>query len=240
MDRADQFRRIAGNDPSGAIYFLPWRTSFAVALRFGLIGLQRWRLCYEIPTSVVSPDPEQCAASLRRVIADAIDQIGDRPPPVFIGFSMGSVPATVLAGRYRSRLWSFASADRGDLMIWQSPAARAIRSVAEAKGNRLVDYTRALSGLHPIDWLDRIDPGSRFALGAFDRLVPKTRRNALVQRVTRTLPRDHVVTEPFGHFGVMALSPWRQRQWARAARRNPVTVNPSARALALGGADSSR
>lgn len=234
MDRADQFRRILGEDPDGAIYFLPWRTSFAMALRFGLIGLQRWRLCYELPTSVVSPDPERCAASIRRVVADAIDQIGDRPPPVFIGFSMGSVPATLLAGRYRSRLWSFASADRGDLMIWQSPAAQTIRAAAEARGKALVDFSRALEGLHPIDWLDRIDTNSRFAVGAFDRFVPSSRRSALIRGATRTVPRANVVTEPLGHLGVMALSPWRQRQWARAARHTPAANSSSSHVLAAG------
>lgn len=233
MSRADQFRRIVGNDENGAIYFLPWRTSFGMARRFGLLGLQRWRLCYEIPNSVVSPDPERCAASIRRVIVDAVDQIGDRRPPVLIGFSMGSVPATLLAGHYRTRLWSFAFADRGDLMIWQSPAARPIRCAAGAQGKALVDFTRALDGLHPIDWLDRIDPASRFAIGAFDRFVPANRRTALVQRLAGVLPRNHVVTEPLGHFGVMALSPWRQRQWAHAARRNPTAVHGSSHSLAI-------
>lgn len=211
----DEFRRIVGNDAGGPIYFLPWRTSFRTAVRFGLLGLKRWRLCYELPRSVVTADPQQCARANRRVIEDAADQIERRRPPVLVGFSMGSVPATLLAGRYRAKLWSFASADRGDLMIWQSPAARLVRREAEAEGLTLGDFTRALRGLNPVDWLDKIDPASRFAVGRFDRYVPGDRRRALVQRAAAAVPIENVVFEPLGHFGVMALSRWRQRQWLR-------------------------
>jgi hypothetical protein len=121
MARADLFRRIVAHDPNGAIYFLPWRTSFKTALDYGLVGLRQWRLCYELPAAVVTADPDVCARANRAVIEDAADQIERRRPPVLVGLSMGTVPATLLAGRYRAPLWSFASADRGDLMIWQSP-----------------------------------------------------------------------------------------------------------------------
>lgn len=217
MARADLFRRIVGNDPNGAIYFLPWRTSFKTALDFGLVGLRQWRLCYELPAAVVAAEPDVCARANRAVIEDAADQIERRRPPVLVGLSMGSVPATLLAGRYRTPLWSFASADRGDLMIWQSPAARPVRREAEAAGVTLGDFTRALRGLHPIEWLDRIDPASRFSVGSFDRYVPRARRRALVKRAAATVPIDNVVFEPLGHFGVMALSRWRQNQWLRQA-----------------------
>jgi hypothetical protein len=220
MDGDDGFRRIVGNDDRGGIYFLPCRTSFRTAVRFGLLGLRRWRLCYQLPISIVSPDPERAAASIQRVLADATEQIErGGPPSLLIGLSMGSVPATVLAGRHRTRLWSFASADRGDLMIWQSPAAQAVRLAAEARGLTLDDYTRALTGLNPVEWLDRIDPRSRFSIGAFDRFVPLSRRYELMKRAAKTIPMQNVLIEPLGHLGVMALSPWRQRQWARAAQR---------------------
>ncbi|WP_234713402.1 MULTISPECIES: alpha/beta fold hydrolase [Rhodopseudomonas] len=217
MAAEDGFRRIVGNDANGAIYFLPWRTSFQTALDFGLVGLRRWRLCYELPAAVVAADPEACARANRSVIEDAADQIERRRPRVLVGLSMGSVPATLLAGRYNTALWSFASADRGDLMIWQSPAARRVRRQAEALGVTLGDFTRALRGLNPIEWLDRIDPASRFSVGSFDRYVPRARRRALVKRAAATVPIEHVVFEPLGHLGVMALSQWRQNQWLRQA-----------------------
>lgn len=215
-DSTMRFRRITGSDAGGAIYFLPWPTSFRTAMRFGLLGLRRWRLCYELPAAVVHADPEACARAIRLVLDDAAEEIERRSPPILVGLSMGTVPATLLAGRYCTKLWSFASADRGDLMIWQSPAARAVRREAENRGVTLGDFTSALHGLHPIDWLHRIDPRSRFSIGAFDRYVPRARRAALVRRAALRVPSNNVVCEPLGHFGVMALSPWRQRQWQRA------------------------
>jgi hypothetical protein len=38
-----------------------------------------------------------------------------------------------------------------------------------------------------------------------------------VKRAAATVPIDNVVFEPLGHFGVMALSRWRQNQWLRQA-----------------------
>jgi hypothetical protein len=123
---------------------------------------------------------------------ETVSRVG--PPTVFVGFSMGSVPASYLAGRYRRRLWSFASADRGDLMIWQSPASRPIRDEAQKRGFSLDDYTSALSGLNPVNSIARIDRRSRFALGSFDRYVPRARTVLILH----LLLQDEWKSEPEG------------------------------------------
>lgn len=218
-ERGDQeFRRITGKNVNGAIYFLPWRTNFQTALTFGLVSLEDWWLCYELPTDVVAAEPRRCAAAIRSLIDDAASQIERHGlPTVFVGLSMGSVPATFLAAQYRQRLWSFASADRGDLMIWQSPAAQHVRRQARRRGFGLSDFTVALEGLNPIDNIDRIATTSRFAVGSFDRYIPRRRRTELVRRATQRVPIENITFEPLGHLGVMALSSLRQLQWSRAA-----------------------
>ena len=100
-------------------------------------------------------------------------------------------------------------------MIWQSPAARNVRREAESQGVTLEDFTRALSGLNPVEWVGKIDPDSRFAVGSFERYVPRLRRNALVSQAWSRVPAENVVFEPAGHLGVLALSGWRQQQWRR-------------------------
>lgn len=73
----NHFRRFISPDPDGAVYFLPWRTSFVVARALGLLQLPGWRLCYELPNALVSPDPLQCAAAIR-LIASATKVVAPR------------------------------------------------------------------------------------------------------------------------------------------------------------------
>ncbi|MGJ4998759.1 hypothetical protein ACQR0Z_30340 [Bradyrhizobium sp. HKCCYLS3077] len=48
-------------------------------------------------------------------------------------------------------MWSFASADRGELMIWASPAARAVRQGTERRSYRCDDVAGALGRYNPIN-----------------------------------------------------------------------------------------
>lgn len=210
------FRRIDGNDPSGPIYFLPWRTSFALALAVGMIGLKRWRACYELPLRFVSADPEQSAETIKSIQQDVDRKIQTQgAPSLVIGFSIGTVPATLVASRYRLPLWSFASADRGDLMIWQSPAARKVRDEARHAGLDLHDFARSLRGLCPIDCVSGVDPRSRFVSGAFDRYIPRRRSQALMKEAARVVPAENIRCLPLGHFGVILSSSFLQRRWSR-------------------------
>jgi hypothetical protein len=208
------FSRIDGPDRSGPAYFLPWKTEFSTAVRFGLIAADDWRCCYRLPDSIVSPSPEACVRSVRELQEDFGKQcvlIG--PPSLVIGFSMGTVPATLISNEYGVPLWSFASADRGELMIWSSPAARSIRLEAEQRGYQLADFASALSAINPINCLDNIDPASRFIVGSFDRYVPVERSEPLILMATIRMPRKNVLRLPLGHKGVMLASHFIQRRW---------------------------
>ncbi len=213
------FRRIDGDRTAEAIYFLPWRTSFELAMQVGLLALDRWRACYQLPTAIVSAEPKQCAEAIEAIAQDVVRLAAkDGPPKLLIGFSMGSVPATVLAARFRARLWSVASADRGELMIWESPKVREIRLEAERKGYRIEDFAGALSKLNPVACVPGIDPASHFVSGRFDRTIPRARRRALLQCAAMRVHTGNICRLPLGHRGVIVYSRWLQKRWQRASR----------------------
>ncbi|CAL78080.1 hypothetical protein BRADO4332 [Bradyrhizobium sp. ORS 278] len=212
-------RRLDGRDPRGAVYFLPWGMGFAAARWLGLVHGHDWQACYRLPDAMVGPDPDTCAdciAAIERDVTTLAARNG--PPSRLIGFSLGSVPATLMAGRLGRPVWSFASADRGELMIWSSPAARAIRREAERRGFERDDFAAALSRYNPIHWVDRVALDSRFVVGRFDRLVPRARGQALLARARGRIAGDHLVELPLGHVAVLAASGFLQRRWLRAER----------------------
>jgi hypothetical protein len=71
---------------------LPWRTSFRAAMKFGLLGLRRWRLCYELPDDVVAADPDRCGDAIRHVVADVAGKIERRRPRRWSGSAWGPFP----------------------------------------------------------------------------------------------------------------------------------------------------
>jgi fermentation-respiration switch protein FrsA (DUF1100 family) len=121
-----------------------------------------------------------------------------------VGLSIGNAVATTFANRIGARLCSIASADRGDLTLWESPASAHVKALAEAKGYRLTDFTRALAGLHTIENLANLAPGSRFVFGLKDELIPEPRREGLIAAVRHTLPAAEITYVDAGHFGTMA------------------------------------
>jgi len=120
-----------------------------------------------------------------------------------VGLSIGNAAATLLANKLGARLCSIASADRGDLTLWESPAARHVKERAEAKGYRLSDFTQSLQGMHTVDNLANLAPGSRFVVGLRDEFLPKARREGLVRAVQRVLPSAEVSYVDRGHIGTM-------------------------------------
>jgi len=121
---------------------------------------------------MLNPDPRVWSRSLQQIAEDVADRVeAHRSPDLLIGFSMGSVPATIAADRFQCRLWSLASADRGDLMIWSSRKARDIRVQAEGLGYRRQDFAHWLHGLNPIDCIDGLHSDSRLVFGVFDRYI---------------------------------------------------------------------
>lgn len=202
-----EFRRFDG-DPDGTIICcLPWRMPYRLAMAAGLVPRHRLLACYEMPQAIVSSEPELCIRALNVVLEDAkrvfwrsrldVDQL------LVVGLSIGNAAATLFANTLGARLCSIASADRGDLTLWESPASRMVRNEAEAKGYKLADFTRALDGLHTVDNLANLAPGSRFVVGLRDEFVPKQRREGLVAAVHRTLPAAEVIYVDSGHIGTM-------------------------------------
>lgn len=202
-----EFRRIDG-DPRGTIVCcLPWRMPFRLAMAAGLVPRRHLLACYEMPQAIVSSEPELCIRALNLVVEDAVrvvERAGLAPDQLLVvGLSIGNAAATLFANRMGARLCSIASADRGDLTLWESPASRHVREKAEAKGYRLGDFTRAMRGLHTIDNLANLAPGSRFIVGLRDEFVPRPRREGLVAAVHRVLPAAEVTYVDAGHIATM-------------------------------------
>jgi hypothetical protein len=185
------FRRFRGNGRANVICFLPWLTPFRLAAGMGIVP-KDFLACYEMPSALVSSEPELCVEALRRVAADAervaLERTDKNQPLIAIGWSLGSAPATYFANKVGATLCSIGSADRGDLMLWESPAAEPIKERAVRKGFALADFTAASHGWHPAENLHNIGTNSAFALGLRDKCVPAQRRHALMSAVTHAVP----------------------------------------------------
>jgi pimeloyl-ACP methyl ester carboxylesterase len=218
-DTSTDFVRIDGDQHATTIVCLPWQMPYRLALATCLVP-RNFFACYEMPRAIVSSEPELCIRSLEGVVNDAADLITrariDRSKILVVGLSIGNGAATMLANRLGARLCSIASADRGDLTLWESPAARHIRERAETKGYRLGDFTEALSGWHTIDNLGNLASGSRFVVGMKDEFLPKPRREGLIAAVHRVLPDADVSYVDAGHIGTM-IEAMRQRVYEPAA-----------------------
>ena len=123
-DRTLSFRRIDGDANAKVIYFLPWHTPFGICRQAGFTPLD-FLACYEMPCGIVSSDPELGVKAMRLLVADAEALLTARgiaaAQALIVGLSVGTYPAIYLANRIGARLCAVAAADRGDLMLWQSP-----------------------------------------------------------------------------------------------------------------------
>jgi hypothetical protein len=213
-DRTLAFRRVLGNPESRIIYFLPWHTPFAFARQAGFAPLD-FLACYEMPPGIVSSDPEVSVAAMHALVADAEELLagcGASPEhTTVIGLSVGNYPATYLANRIGARLCSVAPADRADLMIWQSPAARLVKRRAVQRGVRLSHYSRAMLGCHPVCNLRNIAPNSVFVIGQRDPFVPARRTANLLQALETHVPSAQVVRLDAGHVKTLVASGRHQR-----------------------------
>lgn len=206
-DTSTEYRRIDGDPEATVICFLPWLMPYRLALATRLVP-RGFLACYEMPRAIVSSEPELCIRALEAVVADATEvfrRSGLTPAQLLVvGLSIGNAAATLFANRIGARLCSIASADRGDLTLWESPASQQIRERAEAKGYRLADFSRAMAGLHTVENLANLAPGSRFVVGLKDEFVPEARRNGLVAAVHRVLPAAEITYVDAGHIGTMS------------------------------------
>jgi hypothetical protein len=229
-DREIAFRRIDGNPASTVIYFLPWCTPFVFAHRAGFTPLD-FLACYEMPIGIVSSEPELCVQAMLGLVSDAERLLKERDvkagDAVIVGLSAGTYPATYLANRVGGRLFSVASADRGDLAIWQSPATRIIKNRAVKRGLSLKHYSRALSGSHPAENLTGIAPNSVFMIGKSDPYVPPDRKRGLLRAIETHAQDANVIELDAGHFKTLMVSGRCQRRllgrdFARRTWRLPV------------------
>ena len=202
-------RRIDGEPGSRVIYFLPWNTPYLVARHAGFMPLD-FLAAYEMPPAIVSSDPNASVAAVKVMIDDTAALLAAHrlsgTDVLFVGLSVGTYPATFLANAFGARLCSVASADRGDLMIWQSPAARRVKERAISKGFGLADYSRILKGYHPIDNMANLRTGSTFVVGRRDRLVPDVRTRRLLDVGRRKTAGAHFIELDAGHVATLASS----------------------------------
>jgi pimeloyl-ACP methyl ester carboxylesterase len=206
-DTSMEFLRVDGDPYASIICCLPWRMPYRLALASRFVP-RNFLACYEMPRAIVSSEPELCVCAVHTVVDDALRVFArSRLEPsqlLVVGLSIGNAVATALANRIGARLCSIASADRGDLTLWESPASRQVKELAEAKGYKLSDFTHALKGLHTIENLENLAPGSRFVIAMKDELIPQPRREGLISAVHRVLPAADISYVDSGHFGTMA------------------------------------
>lgn len=206
-DTATEFQRFDGDQHSHVICCLPWKMPYKLA-HVSRIVPRNYLACYEMPRAIVSSEPELCVQAVHAVVEDAtrVFMRARRPAReiLVVGLSIGNAVATAFANKIGARLCSIASADRGDLTLWESPASRHVREMAEAKGYCLSDFTEALQGLHTVENLENLAPGTNFVFGSKDELIPLERREGLISAVRRHLPASDISHLDAGHFAVMS------------------------------------
>jgi hypothetical protein len=203
------FRRVNGRATSKVIYFLPWHTSFAWSSRVGLVPLD-FLACYEMPPSIVSPQPHLCVETMLALVGDAQQLLREHNVPVqeavIVGLSAGTFPATYLANRIGARLCSVASIDRADLAVWLSPATQIVKLRAMQNGFELSDYSKALRGYHPSENLSGIGHNSVFVVGERDPFIPRCCKEGLLHAIDRYARRAEVIKLDKGHFATLRAS----------------------------------
>ena len=206
-DTSTAFTRIDGDAQSAIICCLPWRMPYKLA-RVPRIVPRSFLACYEMPAAIVSSEPELCVRAVNAVVDDGMRVFArsalDPAQVLVVGLSIGNAVATTLANRIGARLCSIASADRGDLTLWESPAAAQVKALAETKGYRLADFTRVMDGFHTVENLGNLASGSRFIFGLKDELIPEPRREGLIAAVRRELPTAEIMHFDSSHFGTMS------------------------------------
>ena len=221
-----EYRKVAGNGRAPVVCFLPWLTPFRLAQRMGLVP-QDFLVCYEMPSAIVSSEPELCVKALRRVVDDAQNLFvrldSPRTELLVLGLSMGNAPATYFANRVGARLCSIGSADRGDLLLWESPATRPIKDRAVRKGFSLADFVGASRGYHPAENLSALPRGCKFAIGQWDDCVPAPRRRALAAAVRKHARGSTIVTVDGGHAKTLTQGAFILAENARHQHSDGVT-----------------
>jgi pimeloyl-ACP methyl ester carboxylesterase len=200
-ERTITSRRIDGDPLDGCdlLIFLPWNTPFWLAQRLGFVG-RRFTACYELAPSMASSRPESAVMALQWIVEDAEALLAPRRRPVIVaGYSLGTYPAIYLANRLRTRVYAVAPADRGDLMIWQSPAAADIRRRARTLGLTFDDFARVISGYNPVDNLEGLAKGSAFVIGDADPFIPQERSQALIRKARRRNRDIRIIRAQRGH-----------------------------------------
>jgi hypothetical protein len=235
-DRSLAFRRIDGNPSSKVIYFLPWHTPFRLARATGLLPVD-FLAAYETPTSIVSSEPALCVEAMLALVTDAMEILamhGVRGrDALIIGLSVGSYPAINLANHVGARVCAVASADRGDLVIWESFATRIVKRRAIQKGYGLGHYSEALQGTHPAETLRGLGPNSLFVFGRHDPFIPTSRVNGLLRAIDQHAPRAHVIKIHGGHLKALIASACHQRALASDNPAHAIwqTASPSVGSL---------
>lgn len=214
-DASKFVRRVVGDAQSPVYYFLPWRTPYWTARLSGLLPLS-FAACYDTPSTAVSSDPVLSVVTLRAIIEDAtavISRNACHHTPIFVGFSLGTVPATFLANRYSAPLLSICGAARGEDMIWTSPAAAHVKEKAEGKGYVHTHYYAALNALNPVENLARLDERSQFVIADKDRLIPASLRREWVKALQGQRPGLRIRHRGTGHVGTILTCRSVQREW---------------------------
>lgn len=203
------WRRIDGNPRSRVIYYLPWKTSFELAKSVGLIPLD-YLACYKMPAGLLSSDPARATAAIEALHEDTKRLVAARGADpsqlVCIGLSIGNFPATYIANTLGAKLLGVAPADRGELLVWQSPLALFAKEDAVRQGRTLGQFAEAFAPYNPVNNIARLAPKSAFIWGTRDRIVPRKRTLSFLKamRIARRTP--NVRELPLGHFSTLLLS----------------------------------
>lgn len=193
-------------DGEQIVCFLPWLLNHAQCREARLLPPETW-IAYEMPHAIVSPSPENSVQALRIIVDDFLQLIDQRKLDparlTLLGLSIGNFAATYLANLTGARLWSIASGDRGEVLLWSSAYASGVRRQAEARGYGFADFAAALRDFNPINNLRNIAAGSTFIAGRFDRVVPYRSAMNVAAEARSHNPATCSIVLPLGHTGTL-------------------------------------
>ena len=152
------------------VCFLPWRTRYEDAKGAGLNFEGRSYVVYEMPVECINPRPEKSRESILGMICDFEHNYSDIGRWNVLGFSLGTLPATILANiRKVDKLILVCPGARLGESMWSSFAARKIRREAKKLGmTDWREYDRVLGDINPIDNTKYLPKNVSVHLGDWD------------------------------------------------------------------------
>lgn len=197
------FKEDRSPDSMTWVCFLPWRTPFVTAKKYGLLPKHSNFIALEGPATRVDPDPVVAKASLFRLVEEVeklkLNDFG------VLGLSAGNYPAWYVANHFNvQKLVSVCPGSCVGSSIWNGIATKEVcrRSVQDHSMSEKT-YDSVLAETNPVENVENLPEDIDIYIASHDKFIPTYLGEELVSklvdrkkkyRITRNIGRGHFLT----------------------------------------------